>query len=85
MVLIMSENLRRALAREKGIDDSPINLDEIKDSDELIAKLMNKNSLSANEKRDKMMIQRYLEFRSLGINSMHYHCPQLNLKKKIYY
>ena len=83
MVLIMSENLRRALAREKGIDDSPINLDEIKDSDELIAKLMNKNSLSANEKRDKMMIQRYLEFRSLGINSMHYHCPQLNANMDI--
>ena len=96
MGLIMSNNLKRAIAGneklvldKKGLDNSYINLDEFRNSDELIAKLMITNSLVANEKRDKMMIQKYLELKSHGIKSMHYYFPQPNanmdIKKAVQY
>ena len=85
MILIMSANLREMLARREnfaldksGIDGTKINIDEIKDSDELISKLLVTNSLANNEARDKAAIARYLRLRSMGINGMHHYLPPLN-------
>ena len=91
MELKMSSNIKRMLDGKEnfvldksGIDNNVINLAELRDSDELIAKLMATNSLTANERRDKMAIQRYLELKKQGIKSMHYYFPQPNAKMNIF-
>jgi hypothetical protein len=79
MCLILSKNLQRLLERESisleksGIDTGDINLSLVSDSDELISKLVNSNSLYANESRDKESIARYIELRKMGFRSMHYY------------
>lgn len=83
MGLIISDNLRRAMKREKfklerEVPNRNIDLNSIKNSHELLEKLLKTNSLAMNEARDKEAIKIFLLHMELNLGSPHYYFPNKN-------